>query len=480
MSPVAAAWDQRSLSEQRRAQNTLLRQTLLQMTLGHVPYVRSRLEKLGIDARAFKGLDELHRIPLTMRQDILDLVRNPDGARAVLLQGSADGVKRFSNRAVLRRVALARLLGGEEMQEMALEAATRPIHIHLADGPLGSIPVGYTRDDLDLLARAGARLGGLLGLERTDRLLNLVPAGPSVDHWGIFYMAHGIGMTAVHDPAGDLRSALTVFEDGRPTAIAVASTDALAFPGKALGEGVDLSALRVLIAVGRSLSAVERTTLGEALIDAGATEVRISAAYGPAEGRMLWGECAVPAGKPETFGFHTFPDLELVEIVSPETGERLGDHTPGEIVITPLGFRGGGVPRWRTGDLATGGMTTQPCPNCGRTVPRVGPTVRRAAWFMHVSLNGSPTSFDLRAAGAAAAQRARDWQLELVAKDGSYDLYVYLHTTPEPAPVIELWEELRRLGAQPTQIIVDDPDSLALRRSLAPGPWPRFWQHRPS
>ena len=37
--------------------------------------------------------------------------------------------------------------------------------------------------------------------------------------------------------------------------------------------------------------------------------------------------------------------MEIVEIVSPEDGEVLGEQQPGEIVLTPLGFRGGGVPR---------------------------------------------------------------------------------------------------------------------------------------
>src|SRR5947209_3149716 len=175
MTAVAAAWDERTLKEQRRIQNALLRQTVLQMALGHVPYVRAKLDAMGIDARDFKGLDDLSSIPLTMRRDIVDPVRNPEGPRALILRGTADGVKRFSDRTVLRRVALARLFGGEEIQELAIEAATRAIHVHLAPGPGGRLPVAYTRDDLDLLARAGGRLSALLGLERHDRLLNLVP-----------------------------------------------------------------------------------------------------------------------------------------------------------------------------------------------------------------------------------------------------------------------------------------------------------------
>src|SRR5213594_1532918 len=169
------------------------------MALAHVPLARARLNGAGVDARTLRGTDDMKtRVPLSMRRDVVDAVRNPDGAWAFVLHGTAEGVKRFSDRSVLFRVARARLLGGEEVQQLQIEAASRSVHVHLAQGPGGPIPVSYTRDDLDLLARAGARLAQVVGVDREDRLLNLVPFGPSLDFWGIFYMAHGVGLTAVH------------------------------------------------------------------------------------------------------------------------------------------------------------------------------------------------------------------------------------------------------------------------------------------
>ncbi|MGZ4128610.1 MAG: phenylacetate--CoA ligase family protein [Actinomycetota bacterium] len=475
---MAAAWDERSEKEQRRLQNVLLRQSILQMALGHVPYVRAKLAAMGIEARDFRGLDQMHELPLTMRRDIVDPVRNPEGPRALILRGTADGVKRFSDRSVIRRVALARLFGGQEIQELAIEAVTRPIHVHMAPGPGGRLPVAYTRDDLDLLARAGSRLSALTGLERHDRLLNLVPFGPTLDFWGIFYMAHGTGVSVVHfrRDRQDLGRALEVFDDSAATAIALPADEAALFPDVARAERINLTALRAVIAVGRSLTADERTVLGEGLLSLGALDVRIAAAYGSAEGRVLWGECSVPAGRTETFGFHTFPDMEVLEIVSPETGEAIPDHQAGEIVVTPLGFRGGGVPRWRTGDLALGGITTEPCPNCGRRVPRVGPTVRRGAWQRVVALNGSKAWIDLRDAGAAASEHASDWQVELRRNGDGDRLFIYVNAPDEPGPVIDLYEDLKRLHSRPTQIVLADLAELAGRRGAAPGPWQRYWE----
>jgi phenylacetate-coenzyme A ligase PaaK-like adenylate-forming protein len=473
---VARPWDQVSSKDNRRSQDQLLRQTLLQMQLAHVPTARARLLAAGLDARTFKGLDELTKIPTATRAEVLDPVRNPEGARGLVLQGTAEGVRRFSDRSTLRRVATARLLGGEDVQQLAIEAASRPIHQHLAFGPGGPIPIAYTRDDLDLFARAGSRLAALTGIDREDRLLNLIPFGPTLDFWGVFYMAHGVGMSAVHTrrEGGDIVRALVAFDATRPTTIAIPAEEVAEFPEAARSAGLDLSEIRALLAVGRSLTKAEREQLGEALAAAGAPDARIAAAYGPAEGRVLWGECAVPVGKSETFGFHTYPDLELVEVLSPDTAQSLGEQTPGEITITPLGFRGGGVPRWRSGDLALGGVTSQPCPNCGRTVPRVGPSVRRNAWQRRVRLNGRAVRFDFRYAAASAVPRALEFQVELLGGDES-KLFVYIRPRSEdPTPLIELFEELERWGTAPTQIVLASEEELRQRLDATDGLFRRF------
>ena len=473
---MAQPWDQRTPAEQRRAQNGLVNSTLVQMALAHVPYVQKRFQKAGIDARLIRRVEDLQKLPMTTRRDIVDPVRNPDGPGALILKGTAEGVKRFSDRSVLWRVALSRLYGGQEHQQLAIEAASRSVHLHLADGPGGPIPVSYTRDDLDVLARAGARLAQLLGLEREDRLANIVPFGPTIDFWGIFYMAHGLGMSALHTrrEGGDLATALAAaFDNGPPTVIAVPADEAVDFPVAAREAGVPLDKLRVLVAVGRSLSRAEREGLGESLAKAGAV-ARVAAAYGVAEGRLLWGECAVPAGTTETFGFHTYPDLEVVEIVRPDTAEVLGEETPGEVVITPLGFRGGGVPRWRSGDFALGGVTLRPCPNCGRTVPRIGPSVRRNAWQRRIVLNGNRVHFDFRDPASALAG-AKDWQIELRTRDGTHDVFVYaVGSDADVGPVISLYEAMDRWEMPPTQIILASEKEIALKQSQNDSPFPRF------
>src|SRR5207247_621484 len=110
----------------------------------------------------------------------------------------------------------------------------------------GPIPISYTRDDLDLLARAGARLAQVVGVDREDRLLNLVPFGPSLDFWGIFYMAHGVGLTAVHarHEGGQAEGGASAFAMLDPTTVAIPADEAAQFPDAAGRAGIDLSRLR--------------------------------------------------------------------------------------------------------------------------------------------------------------------------------------------------------------------------------------------
>jgi phenylacetate-coenzyme A ligase PaaK-like adenylate-forming protein len=77
---------------------------------------------------------------------------------------------------------------------------------------------------------------------------------------------------------------------------------------------------------------------------------------------------------------------DLFEVADPETGEPVPDGTTGELVYTPLDGRGSIVMRYRTGDLANGGMTHEPCPACGRTVPRFSSDLSRASNKTDMSL----------------------------------------------------------------------------------------------
>ena len=101
--------------------------------------------------------------------------------------------------------------------------------------------------------------------------------------------------------------------------------------------------------------------------------------YGTADLGMIAYECA------EKKGMHCADDM-IVEIVDPDTGKRLGPHEEGEVVVTVLNDSYPLI-RFGTGDLSF--YTNEPCP-CGRTSLRlthisgmIGDHVRVKGMFIH-------------------------------------------------------------------------------------------------
>jgi len=117
---------------------------------------------------------------------------------------------------------------------------------------------------------------------------------------------------------------------------------------------------------------------------------RVQRLYFVSEAKSGWAECE------PGFGYHTNPDHVFIEIVDPKTGVPLGEGEPGEVVVTNLDSRGTALLRFRTGDITTEGLTTEPCPNCRRTVPRILGNIERKDLYLElrdkealVELNGN-------------------------------------------------------------------------------------------
>jgi len=77
----------------------------------------------------------------------------------------------------------------------------------------------------------------------------------------------------------------------------------------------------------------------------------------------------------EKCGIHIWADHFLIEIIDPETGERLGEGEKGELVVTTLSKEALPLIRWRTGDITV--IESEKCA-CGRTHPRIMRILGRA------------------------------------------------------------------------------------------------------
>ena len=101
-------------------------------------------------------------------------------------------------------------------------------------------------------------------------------------------------------------------------------------------------------------------------------------------------------------------------MVDPDTGKILPDGEPGELVYTGLDGRGTVVLRYRTGDLAKGGITREPCPVCGRSVPRISSDLGRASNqvdFALTKIKGALVNLNVLGDIMNADPSVDEWQL---------------------------------------------------------------------
>jgi phenylacetate-coenzyme A ligase PaaK-like adenylate-forming protein len=367
----------------------------------------------GIDAAQLRSADDLRRIPFTTKSDFLAGVSGADPVRDFVLQ---------PDRAVLARrpstVARALFRGKNAVAEK-FEREFRPLLLTSTTGRSAEpVPFVYSAHDIDNLKLGGARAYDVCGAQREMRMLNLFPFAPHLAFWfahyggaefGTFVLGTGGGRTLGTD--GNLRLIRKIKPDvliGMPTFI-------YHLLSELAQEGFALPNLRKLVLGGEKAPSGMRRKLRALARDLGAERIDVLRTYGFTEAKMAWAECpfSEDAG---SAGYHVHPDLALIEIVDPKTGEPRGEGEPGEIVCTPLDARGSVVVRYRTGDCIDGGLSYEPCPFCGRHVPRLVGEISRNSEIRDLQLGklkGTLVDFNHLEHVLDNAEHVSTWQLEL-------------------------------------------------------------------
>ncbi|MDX1657707.1 MAG: hypothetical protein R3343_02700 [Nitriliruptorales bacterium] len=405
---MVASWDRRSEREQRRVRDLTLSTWLPEVATAST-YWRDRTEQLGLEPGDLSDSEDLGRFAPIRELDVLGA--GPGGA-GLVVRPTEDEVKALAPGSFLRRVARAIRRGGAEARRLAILEEYKPIHLHDA-GSAGGLVVAYSRSDLDRLHRAGARAAAVLGLDDADYLVSLIPPGALIEWWGIYHLALGTSMLAVHPryewaqtgPQEALRRVPA-------TVVAVTAHEAVSMAATLVEGGADLARVHTVVVVGPPPPAAERRRIADAWQAAGAlTDVRVRAAWAPAEGRALWVECAA-GGE----GLHTYGDLDHVELVDAVTGEPT--EADGDLTYTSLGWRGTALLRYQTGAYVES-IDTSPCPSCERTVPRLVGEVAPAAWHVEATTLDVPWFIDLRGAGAVLNRQPGidTWRVEVRPED---------------------------------------------------------------
>lgn len=399
-------WSGSAPEEIHRRQGALLRRFLRTRAVPFTAFYRKMFAENGIDPSEIRTTDDLTKLPFTSKADFTnprDFVIIPD---EVVLK------KQW-------RTLLRGLTTGPSRTKAALEKELRPILLTSTTGRSSApVPFLFTAHDLARLEEGGRRLMQLCQSDRANKHVNAFPFAPHLAFWQAHYAGTGHNTFMLSTGGGK-----TVGTEGNIRIIDKIDPDAIiampTFLYHLLQEGTAAGScwknLKRLVLGGEKVPAGMRRKLKELCAEMGAPDVAVMSTYGFTEAKIAFTEC-LPTKEGEPSGFHIYPDMCFIEIIDPETGKRVPDHTPGEIVLTQLDARGTIVLRYRTGDLIEKGITSDPCPHCGRTCPRLLGKISRVSDFknLHIDkLKGTLVDFNALENILDDTEGLGAWQVEL-------------------------------------------------------------------
>jgi len=318
-----------TLSRNRLEELQLKRlKNMLVKTCSTVDLYRRRLDDAGIDPKRFNTLDDLEKIPFTVKDDLRD--NYPFG------------------------------LFARTMKEV--------VRIHSSSGTTGNpTVVGYTKNDIAMWANLIARQLYAAGIRRDDVIQNSYGYGLFTGGLGLHYGGELLGAVVVPVSGGNTERQIKIMQDYKSTAICCTPSYALyiAEVGKELG--VDFESLPLVTGImGAEPWTEEIRREIEARLHIDAIDI-----YGLSEiiGPGVSCECDRKAG------LHIAEDHFIIEIIDPETGKRKKPGEIGEMVFTSLTKEALPIIRYRTRDLSK--IDTSKC-GCGRTHARMAKPMGRA------------------------------------------------------------------------------------------------------
>ena len=397
----------------RQLQAEQLRRYLRAVVLPFSTHYRRIFQELGLNADSFRTLEDLYRLPFTTKSDLLSTAAQP--------QRFKDFIIVPDQRVLARRpgTILRAVIHGRERVKQDFEAEFRPIFATFTTGRSSEpTPFFFSQHDLDRLATAGRRLVEICAARREDRLLNTLPFAPHLAFWLAHYAGTSGGVLTLSSGGGKVMGTegnIRHLRKFNPDVLIGIPTFIYHLLQQAAEQGVHCENLRRIVLGGEKVSDGLRRKLRDLALQLGARNVDVLAIYGFTEAKLAWSECPSPHDQPSS-GYHLYPDLGILEVINPQTGEVLPPGQPGELVFTPLDARGTVVLRYRTGDYTDGGLTYQPCPYCGRSLPRLLGNISRRSEIKQVDfdkIKGTLVDFNALEHLLDDAPHIGAWQVEL-------------------------------------------------------------------
>ncbi len=295
---------------------------MLEKVYANVPFYRESLASAGIKPADIRSLNDLRRLPFTLKQDMRDSY--PYG----LFAAPMDDI----------------------------------VRIHASSGTTGKpTVVGYTRKDIDLWSELMARSFAAAGVHKGDIIHNSYGYGLFTGGLGAHYGAERLGASVIPMSGGNTKRQILIMKDFGSTVLTCTPSYSLYLAESAVEEGVDFRSLRLRVGIfgAEPWSESMRMEIEEKLNICAIDIYGLSEIMGP--GVAI--ECLE-----EKCGLHIWEDHFIPEIINPDTGEPLSEGEKGELVITTITKEGIPLLRYRTRDITS--ITYEPC-KCGRTHARI-------------------------------------------------------------------------------------------------------------
>jgi len=287
----------------------------------NVPFYRSKFDEAGFDPDEFRSMDDLGRLPFTLKDDLRD--NYPYGLFAV----------------PLREV----------------------VRVHASSGTTGmSTVVGYTRNDLKKWSNLVARVLTAGGVTQDDVVQIAFGYGLFTGGFGLHYGAERLGASVIPISSGNTQRQLKIMRDFKSTALVCTPSYAMLMADtiREMGFNMNEFSLKYGLFGAEPWTDAMRRELEEKLHIKATDNYGLSEVMGPG----VAGECL------EQNGLHINEDSFIVEVINPDTLEPVPEGEVGELVITTLTKEAFPVIRYRTRDLTR--IIKGQCP-CGRTFRRI-------------------------------------------------------------------------------------------------------------
>lgn len=396
------------------------------------PYYSKLLKEENIDPFKVKGIDDLRHLPFTYKWDIAPTDEEPQKAKDFIIRPDEEVTEKYGH------LAKMSMTGGKAVVEEKVYDF-KPVHIHFTTGRTAlPTPFVYSKRDLENLRESGARLLDVFQVTSDDRVVNCFPFAPHLAFWQTFFAGEKANVPGFHSGGGKIvgtNNLMDAFEYIRPSVAVFIPGYCYYFLREAVKQGRDFSSVKKIFFGGERVPPGLKDKIKELFKQLGAEEVMVLATYGMTEAKVAWAECP---SHDEYHGYHLYPDMEIFETIDPESGEPVGEGEEGEIVYTALDWRGTAVLRYRTGDIAKGGILFEPCPNCGRTVPRISSNIQRKSELKEFSMTkvkGTLVNLNNFFPLMMSHPDVEEWQVEMRKRnDDPFDLdeiYLYVATKGE-------------------------------------------------